>query len=90
MNLPNVSAPVGVVPGVGCKFVPFCGPGPPPGRPVLPQTAIAFLGPLVGSKKSDAYLLTRQHIGHQRRDSHVAGVERQIERFFTVIFSLSA
>ncbi len=86
----QIRAPIGVVPGVGCKFVPLCGPSVPPGSPVVAQAAIAFLGAFVGGEKSHAYLLACENVGDQRRHGHMASIEGQIERLFTVFLGTSA
>ncbi len=86
----QIRAPIGVVPGVGCKFVPLCGPSVPPGSPVVAQAAIPFLGAFVGGEKRHAYLLACENVGDQRRHGHMASIEGQIERLFTVFLGTSA
>ena len=49
--------------------------------PLRAQATVAGLRALVGGKKSDLDLVFIQHVSHQRRNSHVAGVQRQIDGF---------
>jgi hypothetical protein len=50
---------------------------------VLTQATVARLGAFLRGKKSDPHALTLQDLGHQRGHRHVAGIEGQINRFFT-------
>ena len=47
---------------------------------MLPQSAVALLGRLIGSKERDFDLLAFQNIGNQWRDAHMACVESQVNR----------
>jgi hypothetical protein len=67
-----------MVEGMGCKGMTFCATGFPPWCPVLAQRAIAFFGRFVGRKESDFHVLAIQHIGNQRRDTHVASIKGEV------------
>jgi hypothetical protein len=44
------------------------------------QAAVTGAGALVGGEKRHPNLLAVQHLGHQGRDVHVAGVKGQVQR----------
>ncbi len=76
----DVAAPVGVVVGVRCELVALGRPRLPPRRPVVVEAVAVGLGALGGGEEGDAHVLALEHLGHQRRDAHVAGVEGQVDR----------
>ena len=78
----RIPPPVGMVIGVAGKFMALLPTRAPPAGPVFAQGAIAFAGFFMGSKKGHTDLLALQHLGHQRRDTHVPRVERQVDRPF--------
>ena len=64
--------------------------GPRCGSPVVAQAAIPFLRAFIGGEKRHAYLLACENVGDQRRHGHMASIEGQIERLFTVFLGTSA
>ena len=86
----KIGSPIRMVPGVGRKLMSLCCAGAPPRGPIIAETAIANLGAFVRRKKGHPHLLPLEHLSHQRRDFHVAGIQSQIQRFITVFFGTSA
>ena len=80
-----IGQPVHVVVGVRSQGVTFLGPGFPPGGPIAAQAAIALLGGFVGSKEARRDAVLAQDPGHQFCNSHVAGVESQIQHFVAIV-----
>ena len=56
---------------------------------MLAEAAIALFGGFVGGKKSHPDVLSLEHIGDQLGHRHVAGIERQINRFLTSFLASS-